>query len=215
MNDTRFLNETREYRYEAREYRFDGMTRSEAIKAGYEVEDDALWLNNPEAYKDECVRRILIDKGMRLWSEKSYQWRVVRHEFTFYEDLKRKLKIGITLPSHTQIKEWRTSLLLQCGCAGDALQLLRTMPMWQLHSEISFVENWLKCDCAFNTLTSWVYDMRARLKAGGVSDSYTGDILDNPELFKKPDGHSYHRTVSNISFRYRTHSEYSRAAAIY
>ncbi len=205
-NDTRFLNELPEYR-------FDGMTRSQAIAAGYEVSDDSLWQENPEAYKDECARRALIEKALRLWEEKAYKWRTVRHEFTFYEDMKRKLKIGMALPSHTQVREWRNSLLLQCGCAGDAMELLRTMPLGQLSSEVSFVENWLKYDCAFNTLTSWVYDMRAKLKTGGVNDSYVGDILDHPEDFRIITGRNT-PVVRPIRFG-SSYNEHAASAAIY
>lgn len=209
-NDTRFLKRG----VELPECRYDGMTRSQAIEAGYEVEDDdeKIAKENPEKYLDILHRRDLIRRALLLWEKHSYDWRIKRHEFTFYEDVKRKLKIGITLPSHMQVK-WRRSLLLECGCLGDALELLNSLQDWQLYSEVNFVENWLRYDCAYNTLRAWVYDIKIVLKNSGVSEDYDGDILEHPQDFKKKPSHGY-TCVPRINFGHK-YNERSTAAAIY
>lgn len=207
--------------------RFDGMTIDEARRAGYEAAsceamkaEELLAKEDPEAYNDLCTKRALTQKALQLWAKYGYDWRIKRHEFTFYEDIKRKLKLGKAIPSHTQIKFWRESLLLECTCEGDVLELVSSMTIDGLRAEVSFIENWLQYDCSYTTMKSWCYDIRQILRFGGIDENYEGDIIEHPEDYHKPSAAlRSHRAPKEASFgfaRCRTGgNENSIAAAIY
>ena len=204
-----------------------GVTREEAKARGWEItttseeySEEELWAAeeamDPEMIKDANHRRALIHTLMDLWENSAENWRTLRYKYLFYRDLKKALKLKRPdLRSNLVTTGWRHAELFEIVNRIDARNYLEGLSTGELSYTASFLQNWLKYDYTYTTLSSYVYDIRQLLRIMGVGNDFQGDILNNPEFLKRPDGHSYHRVVSNINFRYRTHSEYSRAAAIY